>query len=84
MFYAFENENYYFSQYFGEHYPSYIEESKMPIFAHVQKDKVITMSKSVYSKGKLKQAVEQSNKNIAKYIDRDSELHCFFINYNSL
>lgn len=84
IIYAFESEGYLFSQYEGNHDPPGYNAKDKPQVAILEEGDVTVIGDTKYTKGELKQLINQRKKTISKFIDREDEWHCFFLTFNSL
>lgn len=84
IFYAYTEERYLLSQYSGEHYPKGTNKEQLPIISYLNEKGITKVGETDLSDGQLIQTVRHKKRNIAKFLDRGDEWHCFFITYSSL
>ena len=73
-----------FRQYTAEFSQKGINEGDLPLIAYVEDEKLEIVGNSPLSEGQLKQAIQHRKRTIAKFFDRGTVWHCFFITYKSL
>lgn len=74
-----------FSNYRFEHHQKGIDENELPKgFVVNENDTVEIYGTTRLKAGVLKNAIRHRKVTIAKFLDNDSEWHCFYYNYNSI
>jgi len=82
---AHEKYNYKYSQYATSHNHKGLTLSQLPKLVHIKDDgSIITIGKTNMTNGQLKQYVEHRKIIVAKFLDNDTQWHCFFLSSNSL
>ena len=74
-----------FSDYRFEHHQNGLDENDLPKgFLLNENDTIEIFGNTTLKEGVLKNAIKHRKVTIAKFLDKDSEWHCFYYNYNSI
>lgn len=85
IFKAWQLYGFKFSDYRFEHQPEWVKPKEMPSIAILSEDNgVEVFGETSMKKGELKNAILHQKVTIAKFLDKDSEWHCFYYNNNSI
>jgi hypothetical protein len=84
IFKAWTNHGFLFSQYKSERQHAGLDKTKMPKLIEIKDGKVNKVGKTSLTDGQLKQAVDHRKVIVAKFLDKESSWHCFFLTFDSL
>jgi hypothetical protein len=84
IFKAWTDFGFSFSQYTATHYHKGLDIGKLPRLINIEGDKVTKVGITPFSDGQLKQVIDQRKVIVAKFLDKGTEWHCFFLTHNSL
>ena len=83
LFQAWE-KGFLFSNYRSEHHYKGLDVGLLPKLIYVEQKGVRKVGRTPLTDGQLKQIIEQRKVVVAKFLDRGSDWHCFFVTYRSL
>lgn len=82
---AGEDYGYLYSQYSRQHLPKGMDSRKLPTLAEVTEDgDVKIIGQTEFTKGQVKQSIEQRHVAVSKFLDKGDKWHCLFLTYKSL
>lgn len=84
IFKAWTDYGFSFSQYKSVHHHSGFDKTQMPKIVEIKDGKVNKVGNTSLTDGQLKQAVDHRKVIVAKFFDKDSSWHCFFLTFDSL
>lgn len=86
IFKAYKEFGYTFSQYTSHQYPPNIEATALPKFAELNKEtgEIRKIGSTTLTDGQIKHAITNRKVVVAKFIDKGSEWHAFYITFRSI